>query len=342
MTVAAASDPGATRHAVTVIGGGTGSFQVLSGLREHDDLALASVVAISDSGGDSGRLRDEFDVLPPGDLRRCFLALCEDSGMLRDLFSFRFEEEALRGRQLGNLLYVALTRIYGSEPAAVRALHRLLKVRGRVLPASWDKVHLCAELANKRVLRGETHIDVPRHDPAIPIRRVFLDPPAAPNPEALETIAASDFLVLAPGDLFTSLVATFLVRGVPEVLQAATAPLIYLPNLMTKRGETDGFSVSHFVEQIIRYSGRVPDAVLIQGGRLPDEITRRYLMEEAQPVDLDEERVRALGVKIVRLDDLAARQAVARHDPERTATALRALFAQISVTARDPRAARLL
>ncbi len=339
MTAPASLLPGASRYAVTVLGGGTGSFQVLSGLRDHDDLALASVVAISDSGGDSGRLRDEFGILPPGDLRRCFLALCEDSGMLRELFSFRFEEEALRGRQLGNLLYVALTRIYGSDQQAVRALHRLLKVRGRVLPVSWDKVHLCAELADGRVLFGETHIDRPRHDPAIPIRRVFLDPPAAPNPEALETIAASDFLVLAPGDLYTSLVATFLVRGVPEALRAASAPLIYLPNLMTKRGETDGFSVSHFVEQITKYARRVPDAVLVHEGRLPDEVTRRYLLEEAQPVELDDDRVRALGVKSVYLGELAARQTTARHDPDQTAQALRALFARISVTAPAPRAA---
>jgi uncharacterized cofD-like protein len=323
------------------MGGGTGSFQVLSGLREQEDLALASVVAISDSGGDSGRLRDEFGILPPGDLRRCFLALCEDSGMLRDLFSFRFEEEALRGRQLGNLVYVALTRIYGSEPAAVRALHRLLKVRGRVLPVSWDKVHLCAELADGRVLRGETHIDRPRHDPAIPIRRVFLDPPAAPNTEALETIAASDFLVLAPGDLFTSLVAALLVRGVPEALRAAAAPLVYLPNLMTKRGETDGFSVSHFVEQIVKYGGRVPDAVMVHQGRLPEEVTRRYLLEQAQPVELDEERVRALGVATVQLGDLVARQTTARHDPERTATALRLLFPRLSGPGPGPRAAHL-
>jgi uncharacterized cofD-like protein len=324
--VPAAPIAGTPRRAVTVIGGGTGSFQVLSGLREHDDLALSSVVAISDSGGDSGRLRDEFGILPPGDLRRCFLALCEDSGMLRDLFSYRFEDEALKGRQLGNLFYVALTRMYGSEQAAVRALHRLLKVRGRVLPVSWDKVHLCAELADGRLLRGETHIDRPRHDPAIHIRRVFLDPPAAPNPEALEIIAASDLLVLAPGDLFTSLVATLLVRGVPEALRASAAPLIYLPNLMTKRGETDGFSVSHFVEQVARYAGRVPDAVLVHQGRLPDELTRRYMMEEAQPVDIDESRVLALGVRIVQLADLVARQSLVRHDPARTAVGLRALL----------------
>ena len=325
-----------------MIGGGTGSFQVLSGLREHDDLALASVVAISDSGGDSGRLRDEFDILPPGDLRRCFLALCEDSGMLRDLFSFRFEEEALRGRQLGNLLYVALTRIYGSEPAAVRALHRLLKVRGRVLPVSWDKVHLCAELADGRVLRGETHIDGPGTTPPSPSAAFFSIPPAMPNPEALETIAASDFLVLAPGDLFTSLVATFLVRGVPEALRAASAPLIYLPNLMTKRGETDGFSVSHFVEQIAAIGGRVPDAVLVHEGRLPEEVTRRYMLEEAQPVDLDEERVRALGVKIVASATWPPARpwpATTRNEPP---TPCAPCWPQISATARDPTAARPL
>ena len=212
----------------------------------------------------------------------------------------------------------------------MRALHRLLKVRGRVVPVSWDKVQLCAELADGRVLRGETHIDRPRHDPAIPIRRVFLDPPAAPNPEALEAIVTSDFVVLAPGDLFTSLIPIFLVRGVPEALRASSAPLIYLPSLMTERGETDGFSVLHFIEQIVKDGGRVPDAVLVHGVRLPEELTRRYVMEESQPVELNERRVRSLGVRTIVLADMVADQTLARHDPERTAADLRALFPHLT------------
>ncbi len=312
------------------MGGGTGSFQLLAGLRDNDRLTLRSIVTMTDSGGDSGRLRDEFGVLPPGDIRRCLLALSEDSTLLRSLFEFRFQEDPLHDRQMGNLLFLALTRILGTERAALQAVHRLLKIRGQVLPVSWDHVHLCAELANGQIVEREANIDKPVHDPAIPIRRVFLKPAANPNPDALDAIVTSDFIVLAPGDLFTSTIPNLLVTDVPEALQSAPGKLVYVMNLMTKRGETDGYSASRHVEQIITYGGRVPDAVLGHVGPLSDDLTRRYQAESAQPVRLDHSELAALGIGHLRTADIMSPSSKARHDPGRTAVALDGLFTDLA------------
>jgi uncharacterized cofD-like protein len=319
------------RRAVTVIGGGSGSYQVLAGLRSFDDLALTSIVTVMDSGGDSGRLRTEFGVLPPGDIRRCLLALSEDSTLLRELFNYRFQDDPLRDRQLGNLFFLALTRLLGNEREAINAIHRLLKIRGRVLPVSWDQVHLCAELADGQVVVEEANIDVPKHDPSIPIRRVFLRPEAAPNPEAVAAIADSDVVVLAPGDLYTSTIPNLLVRGVPEALRRSPAKLIYVLNLMTKRGETGGYTASQHLKEIIAYGGRIPDAVLVhRGGPLPEEMARRYQAEAAAPVEVDAANLEALGVPLIRPAEIMSRASKARHDPGRTATALRELFAVLA------------
>jgi uncharacterized cofD-like protein len=317
------------RRRVTVIGGGTGSFNLLVGLKPHDKLQLTSIVTMTDSGGDSGRLRTEFNVLPPGDLRRCLVALSNESPLLRSLFNYRFEDEPLRGRQLGNLVMLALSRLLGSERQGIDALHRLLNIRGRVLPISWDKVHLCAELADGRVIEEEANIDVPKHDPSIPIRRVYLCPEAEANPEALAAISNSDYVVLAPGDLYTSTVPNLLVRGVPEVICQSSARLVYVVNLMTKRGETLGYPASRHIDELIRYGGRAPDAVVVHAGRVPVDMAERYLAEEARPVTIDEDAVRALGVKVVKTASVMSESSKARHDPDRTALALLELFEQL-------------
>jgi uncharacterized cofD-like protein len=319
------------RRSVVVIGGGTGSFNVLAGLRPSDQVKLTSIVTMTDSGGDSGRLRSEFKVLPPGDIRRCLVALSEESSLLRDLFNFRFDDDPLRGRQLGNLLVLALARILGSEREAINAIHRLLNIKGRVLPVSWDQVHLCAELANGQLIEEEAHIDVPKHDPSIPIRRVFLKPEASPNPEALVAMADSDFIVMAPGDLYTSSIPNLLVRGVPEALYRSRAKLVCVLNLMTKRGETLGYPASRHIEEIIHYGGRVPEAVLVHRGDVPEEMAQRYLAEEARPVEIDEPELRALGVPLIWSAAVISTASKARHDPQRTGTALLALFAALEV-----------
>lgn len=320
------------KRAVTVIGGGTGSFHVLSGLRRRSEFEIRSIVTMMDSGGDSGRLRDEFGLLPPGDLRRCLVALSGESALLRDLFGFRFEEPPLEGRSFGNLFVLALTRTLGSERAAIEALSRLLDLRGRVLPVTWDHAHLFAELADGTTLEGEANIGVPEAESAAPIRRVYLKPPAAANPDAVEAIRSSDFVVLAPGDLYTSSIPNLLVEGIGEALRETPAKLVYILNLMTRYGETTGYSASQHVAELARYGGRVPDGVVANRGHIPSSLAARYEAEAAHPVVFDEEALRELGVRHILRAPVMSATSLVRHDPERTADALAQLFEQLSRT----------
>jgi uncharacterized cofD-like protein len=318
------------RRVVTVIGGGTGSFNILTGLRPYEDLWVQSIVTMMDSGGDSGRLRDEFGLLPLGDVRRCLVALSEETQLVRDLFLFRFADPPLDGRSFGNLFFLALTKILGSENEAIEAISRILKIRGRVIPVTFDHAHIYAELADGTLVAGEANIDVPKHDPSIPIQRVYLEPEARANPEAVEAVAESDFIVFAPGNLYTSTIPNLLVQGIPEALQHARAPIIYILNLMTRYGETDGYTASQHVAQIVRYGGRAPDAVLVHKGQIPDELALKYKAEEAQPVRLDMKKLSSMGVKVVKFEDVMSATSLVRHDPARTARALVDLFEDLS------------
>ena len=319
---------------VTVIGGGTGSFNLLSGLTAYKDLWVQSIVTMMDSGGDSGRLRDEFGVLPPGDVRRCLVALSEETQLLRDLFSFRFVDPPLENRSFGNLFFLALTKILGSEQQAIEAMGRILKIRGRVIAVTLDHAHLCAELADGTLITGEANIDLPKHDISIPIQRVFLKPQATANPEAVTAILESDFIVFAPGNLFTSTVPNLLVKGISEALQQTQASLIYVINLMTIQGETYGYTASRHVSQIAHYAGRMPDAVLVHQGEVPNELILKYQAEAAVQVKLDLDKLHKIGVKIVKSGNLMCAKSFVRHDPVRTTQALVELFGELVFFAR--------
>jgi uncharacterized cofD-like protein len=312
-----------------VIGGGTGSFNILRGLRLYGDLDIRSIVTMMDSGGDSGRLRGEFGVLPPGDIRRCLIALSEESELMRDLFSFRFDEGPLEDRQFGNLFFLALTKILGSQKEAIEAIGGILKIRGRVIAVTWDDSHIHAELENGTLVRGEAAIDVPRHDTRIPIRRVYLEPQASANPEAIAALDDSHYVIFAPGNLFTSTIPNLLVTGIPEALRRTKARVLYVVNLMSRHGETDGYSAADHVAQIVRYGGRVPDAVLVHEGEVPEELLVRYEAEHAHRVEIDADRLRELGVKVVKAGDVMSAASVVRHDPMRTAASLMETFEEL-------------
>ncbi len=318
------------RRTVTVIGGGNGSFHILTGLKSYaEDLWIQSIVTMMDSGGDSGRLRDEFGLLPVGDLRRVLVALSEETPLIQDLFSFRFLEAPLEGRSFGNLFFLALTKILGSEQEAIEAISRILKIRGRVIAVTWDHAHLYAELSNGTVVAGEGNIDVRKDDLSIPIKRVYLNPEARANLEAIDAIRESDFVVLAPGNLYTSTLPNLLVQGIPAALQKTKASLIYVVNIMTRHGETDNYAASHHVEQIVRYCGRVPDAVLAHRGQIPQELASKYEQEHSYPVTVDTENLYKMGVSIVKSRNVMSLTSLVRHDPARTARALVELFGRL-------------
>jgi uncharacterized cofD-like protein len=311
---------------VVVVGGGTGIYAVLTGLREYA-CDITAVVSMSDNGGSSGRLRDEFGFLPPGDVRRCLVALASDhdSMLLRQLFEYRFERGlGLNGHSFGNLLLTALTDILGSMDRAVDEAGSLLRIRGRVLPVTLTDTTLCACLADGYEICGETDIDIRKSHHEAPISKVFLKPSPTAHPPVLEAIARADLIVLGPGDLYTSVIPNLLVDGVAESIRSSRARCVYVCNVMTKHGETDGFAASDFIREINRYLGAkdaLDCAVLNYHDSLPRLPYQRYKEERAAPVAIDLERCYELVPKLA-IRPLTVTGALVRHDPHRLAATL--------------------
>ncbi len=319
---------------IVVIGGGTGSSVTLTGLRRHD-VNLTAIVTAFDNGGSSGRLRDEFGHLSLGDIRRCLIALAEDSAdteAFRQATQYRFSpDSSLDGHNLGNLFLSALTVMYDDIEVAVQMVSRMLRTTGQVVPVSLQRADLCAELVDGSVLRGESTIDLRRFDPP-PIRRVYLDQAVEPNPRAIDAIRNADVLVLGPGDLYTSIVPNLLVDGVVDAIHDSSATTVFVCNLMTKHGETDGFTPPDFLREISSYLGDVSvDVALINSELVPSEVQDVYSDVKAKPVELTD----AMGADLARW---SKRQAIApltqvlvpedegqlrvRHDPDRLAAAI--------------------
>lgn len=276
---------------VVVIGGGTGTHTILRGLKQfQSQINLTAIVTMADSGGSTGRLRDEFGQLPVGDARMALAALAsnddEHEELVRELFMHRFDKgSGLEGHNLGNLLLVALTDILGSEEAAIRAAARVLRVRGSVIPVSTESVHLVATYADGVVVTGEHAIDEPPRDRyAHPIVSLAVTPRATINPKAEAAIVNADLIVLGPGDLYTSILANCVVDGVPEALRRTKATLVYVTNLMTKVGQTAGMGVEEHLAEITRYIGRQPDVVLVNTGEIPEDLLARYSALGEYPV----------------------------------------------------------
>lgn len=265
---------------IIVIGGGTGSYTLLKGLKYYD-ADLTAIVTTADSGGSSGQLRDEFGVLPPGDLRRCLVALSEKRGDIwRKIFEYRFNGHT-ENNNLGNLIITALTKITGDLPEAIEVVSELLETRGRVVPATLDSVHLCAELENGQKILGEANIDIPKHDPDLKIEKVYLEPRAFAYKQAIEAIIDSDLVVIGPGDLYTSIIPNLLVAGINQALKSTRAKVVYVCNLMTKYGETTNFSAKDFVQEVQKYSGDSLDAVLLNIRRPSPALAEAYALENS-------------------------------------------------------------
>ncbi|OGZ46065.1 MAG: hypothetical protein A3J54_02460 [Candidatus Ryanbacteria bacterium RIFCSPHIGHO2_02_FULL_45_13b] len=271
------------RKKIVVIGGGTGTFTVLSGLKKYP-VELTAIVSMADDGGSTGVLRDEFGMLPAGDIRRALVALSSyPEKFLTDLFTYRFRDSEVDGHNFGNLILVALERVTGSFEHAVAAASRLLDVRGTVLPVTFSNIRLFAELENGEVIKGETNIDIPKHDGRLRITRVWLEPEGQANSKAIQALQDADMIVVGPGDLFTSIIPNFLISGIQTALRKSKAKKIYVMNLMTKHGETNGFSGGDFLRILHTYLGAdIFDAVLINHTRPPEYILRRYKKEMAE------------------------------------------------------------
>ncbi len=308
---------------IVVIGGGSGSSVLLRGLKRHA-VDLTAIVTMFDSGGSTGLLRREFGYPPLGDLRQCLVALSEDSETtkaLRSASEFRFEKDSsLNGHSLGNLLLAALTTVRNDLEDGIGEMSRILRIRGSVVPVSLEQADLCAELEDGSVLRGESNIDL--RNAEIPrISRVFLDPPVAANPRALKAILAADVVVFGPGDLYTSIIPNLLVSDVAQALRLTNAKLVYVCNLMTKHGETDGYRASDFTGEICRYVGTKLDWAVLNTGYVPPQVRRMYVDERAEPVEIDEEEVAKRADRILAAPFSVADPKV-RHDSDRLAASI--------------------
>lgn len=309
------------RSNITTIGGGTGTFNVLSGLSKHARHNLAAIVTVADSGGSTGELRDEFGILPPGDVRRAIVALSEDTEVVRRLFEYRFKVgKRIAGHTIGNLLLTALTDIMGDFERGIEELSEMFNVRGKVIPVTLDNVSLGVTLENGDRIIGETDIDVPKHDANIPIRDVFLLGGGRLNPRAKEAIENSDYVIVGPGDLYTSIVPNLLCHGMFDAIRNTNAKIVYVCNIMTKHGETDGFAVEDFVRILEQYVGEgTLDYVLVNNGELRADLLEKYESEGKVPVRLrDRDGLQQKGIKVVERDFTSATDYI-RHDPRKLA-----------------------
>ena len=309
---------------ITTIGGGTGTFNVLSGLSRKSDLNLAAIVTAADSGGSTGELRDEFGILPPGDVRRAIVALAEDTEVVRRLFEYRFKEgKRIAGHTVGNLLLTALSDIMGDFERGIEELCTMFDVRGKVIPVTLDNMHLGVTLENGERIVGESEIDVPRHDANVPIRDAFLIGGGRLNPRAREAILNSDFVIIGPGDLYTSIIPNLLCEGMREALRETQARIVYVGSIMTKHGETDGFCLEDFVRVLEQHVGEdCLDYVLVNNGELRGDLLGKYQLEGKAPVRLKRrETLIERGIKIVERDFTSDTDYI-RHDPRKLARAV--------------------
>lgn len=274
---------------VVFIGGGTGGFTVLTGLRKYD-YSLSAIVSMADDGGSTGVLREEFGTLPAGDIRRALIALSDSNKkVLSELFNFRFDEESsLHGHSMGNLLLTALEKITGDFASAVKEAGEVLNIKGEVIPVTLQNTRLHAKLLDGEVIKGETNIDIPKHDGTIKIAGIYLEPEVDANPQAIETIQNADFIILGPGDVYTSILPNLAVKGISEAIKSSTATVIYNTNIMTKFGETNGFKASDFVAKMEEYLGPdVIDIVTVNTERPTGDIVKRYEDEHVEFVEND-------------------------------------------------------
>ena len=311
---------------MVAIGGGTGLSMLLRGLKHyvarrrqeserHPISDLAAIVTVTDDGGSSGRLRREYRVLPPGDIRNCMVALSQDEALLGRLFQYRFHEgRGLRGHSFGNLFLTALTHVTGDFAEAVRVSGEVLAIRGRIFPTTLENVSLEAVMTDGKIVLGETSIAKSGKK----IRRLSLRPRRVrPLPEVLDAINQADLILIGPGSLYTSILPNLLVSGVAEAIEKSAATRVLVANLMTQPGETQGYSLADHVRVIYSHTRRkLFDWVVASNQRISPEVALRYSRRGAEPVRVDIPELQRIGVRCL-LDNLLEEHGVVRHNAAR-------------------------
>lgn len=285
---------------VVVIGGGTGMSNLLSGLKQFP-LDITAIVTVCDDGGSTGILREEFNIPAVGDIRRVLVALSETEPLVMDLFNYRFKTTSdLDEHTVGNLLLTASSEITGNLSDGIEALSKVLNLKGKVVPLTEDNVTLMAKMSDGRIVEGEHHITLDKGK----IEKVYYKEPAIPNKKALKAIKQADLILFSMGSLYTSIIPNLLIREVVEEIEKSKAPIMYICNMMTQPGETDGFTVTDHVKTLNQYLGsRKVDIVLVNTGDIDSKLSEFYLVEEQKdPVRYDKENIDKYDLEVIEDD----------------------------------------
>lgn len=321
---------------IVTIGGGTGSYSVLTGLKKYP-LKLTAIVTMADSGGSSGKLRDELGVLPPGDVRQCLVALSESSKLLRQMFNYRFQEGGLRGHSFGNIFLSTLEKQTGSMKKAISEVGKILRIRGSVIPVTFTKSDLCVDLEDGKKIVGETHIDVlEKQEKRAKIIKAYLYPRAILNDDAKLAITKADFILIGPGDLYTSIMPNLLVNGFATTIRKSKAKKIFVLNLMTKYGQTTFYSAKDHIKDLEKYLGKdVIDFVLINS-KIPKKKTLSWYKQfKEYPVKDDLENTKNYkvfrkdlikDVLLLESDGDELKRSIIRHDSKKLAEEIMAII----------------
>jgi len=297
---------------------------VLTGLRKYP-LRISVICAMLDSGGSSGRLRRDYKIVSPGDMRRAFLALANTSPVMESLFNYRFEVGELKGHNFANLFITALELVTNDYERTIKEVRRILKVRHEVLPSTLDKANLYAELENGKIISGEGNVDIPKHNGNLKIKKVFLKPKVKAFPKTLGVIKKADMIIIGPGDLYSSLVQILLTEGIPEAIVKSRAKKVFICNLMTKYGETNHFNVLDFAEEIEKYLGGKLDLV-IYNNQIPGE-ERLMGYKDKHPELLELVKIdKKLPKKKFVGKNLIPKAGPIEHDPEKVAKVVLSLL----------------
>ena len=313
---------------IVTIGGGSGQFALLSGLRDMENVQITAVVSMVDSGGSTGRLRDELGILPPGDVLKCILALSPHQEIARTILLKRFgADRRLKGHNAGNMLLTMLSRYTGSFSTGVQALAEILDVRGTILPVTIDRATLVAELTDGNRIYGQTAIDIPRGTRREKIRDVFLVPHHSDSisvyPPVIEAIQRADHVIIGPGDLFTSIIPNLIVPGVREAIRETRATVFYTVNIMTKFGETHNFTGRDFVSRLEERIDRQVDGVIYNTGKPDEKLRNQYREQKAEFVKIDADDAWLGSRAFYAADMLDGSGGIMRHDSRKLAALIR-------------------
>ena len=318
---------------IMAVGGGTGLSTLLRGIKTFTR-NITAVVAVTDEGGSSGRIRNEWGMLPPGDVRNCIVALAENDNELRSILDFRFDRGELSGHSLGNLLLLAVTEMCGDFSTAVKKMNHLLSIRGRVLPVTTEGITLVGKTKNGESVRGELDISHHGHE----LSEIGLEPEdAKPLHDVISAVDDAEIILLGPGSLFTSVIPNLLLPDFSAKIQSAQVPKVYICNLMTQPEETQGMNIVQHLEWVSAALGCVPDFVIANDEQIPDDIVEAYRQEGASPLYLDRhqrEKIRSMGcicieASIMSVFESAKEGRVLRHDPQKLASVIFQLIRDI-------------